>query len=54
MLLSKATYSNSVHTLMVVTTMQDPDQHNRSFGVRYLAQGHVDMQTRGIEPPTIW
>ena len=40
-----------IHTLMAVAAMQGADQHIRSsFGVQYLAQGHSDMQTRGIEP----
>ena len=25
--------------------------HQEQFGVKYLAQGHIDMQTGGIEPP---
>ena len=45
---------------MAVTAMQGADQHTRSsfkmdqeqFGVQYLAQGHFDMQTRGIKPAT--
>ena len=34
---------------MVVAAMQGADQH---FGSNYLAQGHYDMQTRGIESAT--
>ena len=38
---------------MAVAAMQGADQHiRRSLGVQYLAQGHFDMQTRGIEPAT--
>ena len=40
-------------TLMAVVAMQGADWHIRSsFGVQSLAQGHFDMQTRGIEPVT--
>ena len=42
-----------IHTLMAVDAMQGADQHTRSsLGVQYPAQGHFDMQTRGIEPVT--
>ena len=38
---------------MVVAATQGADQHIRSrFGVQDLAQGHFDLQTRGIEPAT--
>ena len=38
---------------MVVAAMQGADQHiGSSFGVYYLAQGHLDMQNRGMEPAT--
>ena len=33
----------------MAVAMQGADQHIR---VQYLAQGHFDMQTRGIEPET--
>ena len=40
---------------MAVAAMQSADQHiMRSFGVQYLAQGHLDMQTRGIKPAIFW
>ena len=42
-----------IHTLMVAAAMEDANQHIRSsFGVQYLAQGHFDMQTRHVPPPT--
>ena len=42
-----------IHTLMPMAAMQGADQHIRSsFGVQYLAKGHFNMQTRGIEPAT--
>ena len=42
-----------IHTLMAVAAMQGADQHvSEQFGVQYLAQGHFDMQTRGMEPAT--
>ena len=37
---------------MVAAAMQGADQQQDQFGVQYLAQGHFDMQTRGIEPAT--
>ena len=37
---------------MAVAAMQGAD-HQEQFGVQYLARGHVDMQTRGIEPATV-
>ena len=38
---------------MVAAAMEDANQHIRSsFGVQYLAQGHFDMQTRHVPPPT--
>ena len=52
MLFTKATDSNSyiLHTLMVVTAMQRCQPHHQEqFEVQYLAQGHFDMQTRGIK-----
>ena len=36
---------------MAVAAMQGADQHIR---VEYLARGHANMQTRGIEPATFW
>ena len=39
---------------MVAAAMQGADQQQDQFGVQYLAQGHFDMQTRGIEPATFW
>ena len=51
-LLSKATYSKSYkHTMMAVAAMQGAD-HQEQYGVQYLAQGHFNMQTRGIQPAT--
>ena len=42
-----------IHTLMAVAAMQGAEQHIGScLGIQYLAQGHFDMQTRGIEPVT--
>ena len=35
-----------IHTLMAVAA------HQEQFGVQYLAQGHLNMQTRGIKPAT--
>ena len=48
MLLYKATYSNShIHS------HTDADQHIRSsFEVQFLAEGHFNMQNRGIKPAT--
>ena len=40
---------------MAVAAMQGVDQHIRSsLEVQYLAQGHFNMQTGGIEAATIW
>ena len=40
---------------MAVAAMQGADQHVRSsLKVRYLAQGHLHMQTRGIKSATLW
>ena len=39
-----------IHTLMAVAEMQSA--HQEQFWVQYLAQGHFDMQTRGIKPAT--
>ena len=37
-----------IHTLMAVDAIQGADQqHQEQFGVQYLAQGHLAMQTRG-------
>ena len=49
MLLSKATYSNS-HVHSYTNGGGCRPAHQEQFGVHYLAQGHLDMQTRGIEP----
>lgn len=39
----------SIHILMAVAATQEADQHIRSsVGAQYLAQGHFDLQTRGI------
>ena len=39
------------HMLMAMAAMTGANQHVRSsFRVQYLAQGHFDMQTGGIEP----
>ena len=38
---------------MAVAAMQAAhQQHQEQFGVQYLAQGHFDMQIRGIKPVT--
>ena len=38
---------------MVAAAMQGADKaHQEQFGVQYLAQGHFDMQARGIGPET--
>ena len=37
---------------MAVAAVQGADQHQEQFGVQCLAQGHFNMQTRGIEPST--
>ena len=38
---------------MAVAAMPGADQHIRlQAGVQYLAQGHFNMQARGIEPVT--
>ena len=42
-----------MHTLMAAAAMQSADQHIRNcYGVQYLAQGHFDMHSKGIEPAT--
>ena len=46
-LLSKATLRNS-------HIDYDRPAHQEQFGVSYLAQGHFDMQTKGIKPATFW
>ena len=40
---------------MAVAAMQGANQHTKSsFGVQYLAHGHLNMQTRGSEAATFW
>ena len=39
---------------MAVAAMQGADQHIGISGVHYLAQGHLNMQTGGIEQATFW
>ena len=40
---------------MMQAAMQGANQHQEQyFGVQYLAQGHLDMQTRGTEPAAFW
>ena len=45
-----------IHTLIVEAAMQVANQaYQEQLGVQYLAQGHFNMQTRGIEPATfLW
>lgn len=43
-----------IHAFMVLAAMKGVDQHIKSsFQAQFLAQGHTDMQTRGIGPATV-
>ena len=53
-LITTALQSNTQHNLFQLGIMQMKMQpaHQEQFGIRYLAQGHLDMKTKGINPAT--